>query len=84
MKAFLAGLGIGVGLGMVFAPNSGEVTRRKVRERFIGLADDLGRQVDKAKDVVQETVAAYTEGSSGEPQRKQTGSPRKKVQEREV
>ena len=84
MKAFLTGLGIGVGLGVVFAPTSGEATRRKVRERFTGLADDLGRHVDKAKDVVQETVAAYTEGSSGEAERKQTGSPQKKVRGREV
>jgi len=49
MKAFLTGLGIGVGLGVVFAPTSGEATRRKVRERFTGLADDLGRRVDKQK-----------------------------------
>ena len=39
MKSFLTGLGIGVGLGIVLAPNSGEATRRKVRERFTGLAD---------------------------------------------
>jgi DNA uptake protein ComE-like DNA-binding protein len=85
MKSFLTGLGIGVGLGIVFAPNSGEVTRRQIRERFTGLADELGGQVDKAKGVVQKTVAAYTESSPGEPgERKQTGSPQKKMQEREV
>jgi gas vesicle protein len=84
MKSFLTGLGIGVGLGIVFAPNIGEVTRRKVRERFTGSADDPERQVDKAKGVVRETVAAYTEDSSGEVESKQTGSPQKKVQGREL
>jgi DNA uptake protein ComE-like DNA-binding protein len=84
MKSFLTGLGIGVGLGIVFAPNSGEVTRRQIRERFTGLADQLGGQVDKAKGVVQKTVAAYTESSPGPGERKQTGSPQKKMQEREV
>jgi gas vesicle protein len=71
MKAFLTGLGIGVCLGIVFAPNSGEVTRRKVRHGFTGLEDDLGQEVHKAKDVIQETVAAYAEGSS-EQERKST------------
>ena len=84
MKAFLTGLGIGVGLGFVFAPNSGEATRRKVRERVTGLADNLGRQVDKGKELVQETVAAYTEGNSGEAERKQSDSPVKRIQAREV
>ena len=69
MKSFLTGLGIGVGLGIVFAPTSGETTRRKVRERFTGLADGLQQKVDKAKDVVQETVAAYTDGSSEQAER---------------
>jgi DNA uptake protein ComE-like DNA-binding protein len=73
MKAFLMGLGIGVGLGVLFAPNSGEVTRGKVRKHFTGLAD-------KAEDVVQETVAAYAGGSSPETERKET---EKKAQARE-
>ena len=84
MKAFLTGLGIGVGLGIVFAPNRGEATRRKVRERVTGLADNLGRQVDKGKELVQETVAAYTEVSSREAERKQSDSPVKRIQAREV
>ncbi len=29
MKSFLAGLGIGIGLGILFAPMSGEETQRK-------------------------------------------------------
>src|ERR1700716_1605301 len=83
MKSFLTGLGIGVGLGIVFAPSSGEATRRKVSERFTGLADGFRQKVDKAKGVVQKTVGAYTD-SSGEAERKQLGTPRKKVQEKEV
>ena len=48
------------------------------------LADDLGRQVDKGKELVQETVAAYTEVSSREAERKQSDSPVKRIQAREV
>jgi len=40
MKTFLAGLGIGVGLGVLFAPETGEATRRKLRERFAELVDN--------------------------------------------
>jgi gas vesicle protein len=65
MKTFLTGLGIGVGPGVLLAPTSGEATRRKLRERFSGLADDFGRQVDKGKEVVQETMAPYSEESPG-------------------
>ena len=33
MKSFLAGLGIGIGLGILFEPMSGEETRNNLKER---------------------------------------------------
>jgi gas vesicle protein len=84
MKTFLAGLGIGVGLGVLFAPESGEATRRKLRDRFTGLIDDLGRQMDKAKDVVDETVDNYSERPFGESGDSRTTFPPKKDQGREI
>ena len=84
MKLFLTGLGIGVGLGVLFAPRSGEVTRTKVRERFGGLIKGVKRQAGKAKDAVQETVAAHSEEPSGENASRGTSSPAKKDQAREV
>jgi hypothetical protein len=47
MKSFLVGLGVGVGLGVLFAPGRGEDTRRELGERLHGIADDAQR---KAKD----------------------------------
>jgi len=72
-----------VGLGVLFAPERGEATRRKLRERFSGLIDNLGRQMDKAKDVVDETVARYSERPFGESQDSRTTFPPKKGQARE-
>jgi DNA uptake protein ComE-like DNA-binding protein len=83
MKTFLAGLGVGVGLGVLFAPESSEATRRKVRERLTGLVDNLRRQMDKAKDVVDKTVAGYHERSSAESGDSQTTFSPKKDQARE-
>lgn len=41
---FVAGLGVGVGLGMLFAPKTGEELRKDVRAKF----DEL---LDKAKEI---------------------------------
>ena len=46
---FLLGAGIGVGLGMLFAPKSGKETRAELKEKM----DDL---VAKAKDLSKEDV----------------------------
>ena len=75
MKALLTGLGIGVGLGVLFAPHTGEATRGKLRKRFAGLLEDFGRQVDKAKEVVPETMADYSDWSSGETAHRETAFP---------
>jgi competence protein ComEA len=64
MKAFLTGLGIGVGLGVLFAPDSGAATRKKVGERFRHWSESLSRQAENLKtlapgmgDRVYETAA---------------------------
>jgi gas vesicle protein len=62
LKTFLMGLS-SLGLGVLFAPESGKSTRSKVRERFTGLAEDLAPQIKKATDRVKETAAAYSEGA---------------------
>src|SRR3954466_11472834 len=52
MKSFLAGLGIGVGLGMLLAPMSGEETRNNLRERANDLADQAREAVNQGRDAV--------------------------------
>jgi gas vesicle protein len=51
---FLLGAGIGVGLGILFAPKSGKETRRDLKEKM----DDL---VEKAKNIQVEDVKATIE-----------------------
>jgi gas vesicle protein len=52
MKSFLAGLGIGVGLGMLLAPMSGEETRNNLRERANDLADQAREAVNQGREAV--------------------------------
>jgi gas vesicle protein len=51
MKSFLFGLGVGVGLGVLFAPGRGEVTRRDIGEWLNCVAEDARR---KAQEVAQQ------------------------------
>ena len=50
MKSFLFGLGVGVGLGVLFAPGRGEDTRRDLGERLNSVAEDAQR---KAQEVAR-------------------------------
>jgi gas vesicle protein len=48
MKSFLFGLGVGVGLGVLFAPGRGEDTRRDLSERLNSVAEDAQRKAQEA------------------------------------
>jgi gas vesicle protein len=58
MKSFLAGLGIGVGLGILFAPMSGEDARGNLSQRASDLADSAKGWVDQGRDRMRTTVSA--------------------------
>jgi gas vesicle protein len=54
---FLLGLGVGIGIGMLFAPKSGDETRRMIREKA-GESKDFIRQRstelrDSANDLIE-------------------------------
>ena len=72
MKAFLTGFGIGVALGVLFAPDRGDVTRRAVRERVSNWRDLLNRQPDSARESVASRVNAGSETVSGGKEQKET------------
>jgi len=57
MKAFLFGLGLGVGLGVLFAPMSGEETRNTLQERAQDLASSARETYEQGRDRVQRTVS---------------------------
>lgn len=58
MKSFLAGLGIGIGLGIIFAPMSGEETRNNLQQRAGDLKDSARDLVEQGKDRARTTVSA--------------------------
>lgn len=59
MKAFLFGLGLGVGLGVLFAPMSGEEARNTLQERAQDLASSARDSFEQSKDRVQRTVSSF-------------------------
>ncbi len=54
---FLAGLGIGAVLALLFAPRSGEETREYLRERYDDLRDETKRRLGE----VREQAGEYAE-----------------------
>ena len=50
MKSFLCGLGLGIGLGVLFAPMSGEETRNNLAERANDLADTARETWEEGRD----------------------------------
>ena len=56
MKSFLAGLGIGLGLGMLFAPMSGAETRNNLRDRANDLADQARDAFEQGRDRVRSGI----------------------------
>ena len=69
MKSFLFGLGLGVGLGILFAPMSGEATRNNLSERASDMADSARESYQEGRDRVQrgvETIRSTAERAVGQ------------------
>jgi len=56
MKSFLLGLGFGIGLGVLFAPMSGEETRENLSERASDLANTARDSYEQGRERVQRGV----------------------------
>ena len=56
MKAFLFGLGLGVALGMLFAPMSGEDARDNLSERANDLASSAKETANDWASTAKETI----------------------------
>lgn len=50
MKSFLVGLGIGVGLGVLFAPMSGRETRDNIADRATDLASSAKDTFEQGRE----------------------------------
>jgi gas vesicle protein len=79
MKSFLVGLGVGVGLGMLFAPGR-EDTRRDLGERLNSVAEDAQR---KAQEVARHVRGRLNDESRSDSD-DSTELPPKKNQARET
>ena len=65
---FFLGLGVGVAVGLLFAPKSGEETRRLIRDRAVDSGDylkkqtsDLRNQASDLMDKSKDTLAKHRE-----------------------
>lgn len=67
MKSFLFGLGIGVGLGVLFAPMSGRETRENLAERANDLASSAKESFEQGRDRVRSGIGAVRNPPSAEP-----------------
>lgn len=56
MKSFLCGLGLGIGLGVLFAPMSGQETRENLTERANDLASSAKETANDLASSARETV----------------------------
>jgi gas vesicle protein len=63
MKAFLFGLGMGIGLGVLFAPMSGQETRENIAERANDLASSARETYEQSRDRVRSGISAIKSGT---------------------
>lgn len=59
--AFVAGLAIGAGLALLFAPRTGEETRRDLEERARRIGDQAQSLVSDVSDSVSQTISSARE-----------------------
>src|SRR5688500_13572014 len=65
LASVLAGAAAGAILGILFAPDKGTETRRKIAEKGAGLADSVRNKVSEYSDVIAEKYDSVKEKITG-------------------
>lgn len=68
-KTFLNGVAVGILLGVLFAPDSGEETRRKISRRAAGLKDkydDLAQDVSYTFNKAKKKINNFADKTASE------------------
>ena len=76
MKSFLVGLGIGLGVGILFAPLSGEETRNNIAQRASDLADTAREKYEQGRERVRAGITAIRDAAqnAGQQATRPTGT----------
>lgn len=64
--AFLAGAAVGVAFGLAFAPERGEVTRRRMKDAARGGCDAVQDALDSLEEALAETRGESGDGRDAE------------------
>ena len=64
--AFLLGVAVGAVVGFLFAPETGEDTRRKLSKRLRNLRDAAGERVDEVRGLLEAEVDEDDAGDEGD------------------
>ncbi len=63
--SFIGGIGVGVGLGILFAPCSGEEMRDVIRDKAVDVTNDVKNKVSNMKNRYRASDPAFT-GTDGD------------------
>ena len=66
MKYFLAGLGIGALIGLVFAPMSGEGTRNMLSDQVNAVSEKASNTIQQASEKVSSVLRKGSQSTAGE------------------
>ena len=72
--SFLVGMGIGAGLGMLFAPASGEETRSKIMDQAADLKDRVTQKATTIRDRASEKANEFAD-QARDAVRRETSNP---------
>lgn len=56
LLALLTGAAIGAGIGILYAPDEGSETRRKIRQKATDVKDDFSTRLSHAKEEISRTA----------------------------